>query len=353
MYIYQLLFVNTNSYLVIDSRQKIPDHIFLILSPLVISCPLTSHDSSDIYIHIRPYQELGIQKRQMYLTNVNDTYHLNRRADRFCNFEQGTILWNFSQLSIGYLLSEDSTTMYCDLESEYSHYDFIRLLMAYYEVSYVQKKSIRCHSATVNFNGKGLCLIGGKGQGKTSFLCGLLGNSDIPTTFISNDKVYLRLNHNYMIASGSVEQVGIRKKTAECFDGLIQTADYSHDDYYLYWPNNLCEYFGNSVETMTKVDCFVFPYIQFWGLPTISRTSYDNKVLQEHLFEFSDLDHMDWLVKELLSQRGIIEDYIFNLQKELVDGMKEIPIVTVQGNPYDRTHIDFFLTHLEKFLSSQ
>jgi hypothetical protein len=87
------------------------------------------------------------------------------------------------------------------------------------------------HGACLDVRGKGVCLLGGSGVGKTTHTYGMLRSSEVRA--VSDDWFYARIYGDDILAYGSEKNFYIRADLASIwknFEGLIQQAEFDNKD---------------------------------------------------------------------------------------------------------------------------
>lgn len=85
------------------------------------------------------------------------------------------------------------------------------------------------HGACLDIRGKGVCLLGGSGAGKTTHTYGLLRSREVRV--VSDDWFYARVYGNNILAYGSEKNFYIRADLAKIwkeFDGLVNGAEFDN-----------------------------------------------------------------------------------------------------------------------------
>jgi hypothetical protein len=86
------------------------------------------------------------------------------------------------------------------------------------------------HGACLDVLGKGVCLMGGSGSGKTTHTYGLLRNPEVRV--VSDDWFYARIYGDNILAYGSEKNFYIRADLATIwkeFSGLVKSAEFDND----------------------------------------------------------------------------------------------------------------------------
>lgn len=86
------------------------------------------------------------------------------------------------------------------------------------------------HGACLDWRGRGLCLLGGSGAGKTTHTYGLLRNSEVRV--VSDDWFFARLYGDDVLTYGSEKNFYIRAELAEIwaeYSGLIEQAQFDEE----------------------------------------------------------------------------------------------------------------------------
>lgn len=87
------------------------------------------------------------------------------------------------------------------------------------------------HGACLDVRGRGVCLLGGSGVGKTTHTYGLLRSPEVRV--VSDDWFYARVYGNDILAYGSEKNFYIRADLATIwkeFEGLVKSADFDNKD---------------------------------------------------------------------------------------------------------------------------
>lgn len=87
------------------------------------------------------------------------------------------------------------------------------------------------HGACLDVRGRGVCLLGGSGVGKTTHTYGLLRSPEVRV--VSDDWFYARVYGNDILAYGSEKNFYIRADLAAIwkeFEGLVKNADFDNKD---------------------------------------------------------------------------------------------------------------------------
>lgn len=87
------------------------------------------------------------------------------------------------------------------------------------------------HGACLDVRGRGVCLLGGSGVGKTTHTYGLLRSPEVRV--VSDDWFYARVYGNDILAYGSEKNFYIRADLATIwkeFEGLVRSADFDNKD---------------------------------------------------------------------------------------------------------------------------
>lgn len=292
----------------------------------------TGIDKYDFFI--KPFNAMSLEH---VTTKQKITLHLDRSAYVIKVANDSGIYYIYSNYRIGYYVSPNKIIMYSDLSDEIDYYDLVRVIMAIYNIKMIVDGYVRVHMALAKVDGKTFALVGDKEKGKTTFLLNMLNIGEKNCFMGANDKCYLKINRNLQVyAKGSFEYMGIRHITSKSFNGLLKMSQFRNTDMLFFWPGEVLEYFHADAMGKDRVDYWVLPDINIAQESLHSRTEFlEKSYINDVLFNFSDANHMQWLVDQYLSYHNKFTIQYSQNKETLLNKLSAIKYWRITGNPYN------------------
>lgn len=291
-------------------------------------------DSSDIDFSIEPFEKLSIPID----FKINEAVlHLERRGKAATKKHCTETYYFYTEYNIGFYISKNKIIMYSNLQDEVDYYDLIRVLMAIYNIKMIANDYVRIHMALVKLNNKVFALIGDKEKGKTTYLLNILKINNCARSMGANDKCYISLSDaGQLITKGSFEYMGIRNKTCKSFNNLSKLNEFSSDTMLFFWPGKVLSYFCADAMKQESTNVWLMPEINF-NQDTFQTEIciLDEQYIEKILYNFSDANHMQWLVDKYLKYNENYRQQFENNKAIIKKALAKIKYRRLVGNPYN------------------
>jgi len=143
------------------------------------------------------------------------------------------------------------------------------------------------HGGMVSYQGKGICFLGEKMHGKTSFMLSMLATGK--ASFISNDDISISDCGFGLEGTGFPRSISVRKDSIGMMDNILNEYNFMRDLKHpdngnkelsgnnFYFVNELADIFGCGIIPEAKINCFL--YLQFAdGDLEVSEVSREEKI---------------------------------------------------------------------------
>ena len=191
------------------------------------------------------------------------------------------------------------------------------------------------HGGMIVYHDNGICFLGEKMHGKTSFLLSTLATSE--AHYVTNDDVTIDAKDGMIEGIGWPRAISVRKDSVGLMNSVLNKysfeISFSHPDNsiedlsgsYFYYVNELAGIFKCDIVPKAKVDCFI--YLQFTDedFCVVEVTGEDKKKL---LQRFVDPE----VSKYFLDFKGYFGNCENLLTDEIVQGLENIPFYIVSQN---------------------
>ena len=293
----------------------------------------SSYAESDFSISPYRYSKVYIKKYEVNFKQKK--FHLGRIGKEF--YQNNLLFATYNEFPLAFYISNDRNILFCDMKTEVDYYDLVRFIMSFFEAKIYKLGYVKCHMAMVKVEDKCIALLGDKNMGKTTYLCNMLNDANHSVRLGANDKCYIKIKdgNSDINAVGNIEYIGIRRITSNEFIGLNNLNAFETEEMLFYWPRVLIDYFKAGHVKKTKIDNFVVPQIDMNSKEfTISKSYFEIETLYKILFQFSDDNHMFWLMPYLWDKFQVNINKIDENKEKICTMISKRGYMQISGNPY-------------------
>lgn len=211
----------------------------------------------------------------------------------------------------------------------------IRLARDIIKHTLLKKGYCYLHGGMVLYQNKGICFLGEKMHGKTSFLLSMLATKK--ADYVTNDDITINVSNNSIVGIGWPRAISVRKDSVQFMSQILHNyrfdIEFSHPDNYIdqlndsyfYYVNDLINIFECKAIPYAKVDFFI--YLQFTnGDFSVVEATEQEKISVMQRFVDSELSKYFMDFKKYF---GKCENA---LPKEIAATIKPIPLYFVNQN---------------------
>ncbi|MBO4347256.1 MAG: hypothetical protein J5840_06430 [Lachnospiraceae bacterium] len=193
------------------------------------------------------------------------------------------------------------------------------------------------HGGMVSYQGKGICFLGEKKHGKTSFMLSMLATGK--ASFISNDDISISAQGSGLEGTGFPRSISVRKDSIGMMDNILNKYDFTKDLKHpdngnkelsannFYFVNELADIFGCDITPKAGINCFL--YLEFTdGELEISEVKGEEKI--DILRRFVDPE----VSRYFMDFKKYFENSDNRITAEIEKNIENIPFYAVKENIY-------------------